>query len=131
EQAAVLGVTILGLGIGVERSWLDPWCDEVRAASNPSTVDGGHRRPDLRHVKSPVANSLRWPCTRSICRHLIRLHVGDRPLSASADSSAPAGGALDEDWSCRVAPGVDEPRGPPQIRTRRFPPSGSSARNGS
>ena len=34
-------------------------------------------------------------------------------------------------WSCRVAPGVDEPRGPPQIRTRRFPPSGSSARNGS
>jgi Mg-chelatase subunit ChlD len=39
ESAAVLGVTILGLGIGVEREWLLPWCDEVHAVTDLSTVD--------------------------------------------------------------------------------------------
>ncbi len=39
EQAAQLGVTTFGLGIGVDRSWLDPWCDETHAVSSLSTVD--------------------------------------------------------------------------------------------
>ena len=39
ESAAALGVTILGLGIGVEREWLVPWCDEVHAVTDLSTVD--------------------------------------------------------------------------------------------
>lgn len=39
ESAAALGVTILGLGIGVEREWLLPWCDEVHAVTDLSTVD--------------------------------------------------------------------------------------------
>ncbi len=39
ESAAALGVTILGLGIGVEREWLAPWCDEVHAVTDLSTVD--------------------------------------------------------------------------------------------
>jgi uncharacterized protein with von Willebrand factor type A (vWA) domain len=39
ESAAALGVTILGLGIGVEREWLLPWCDEVHAIGDLSTVD--------------------------------------------------------------------------------------------
>jgi Mg-chelatase subunit ChlD len=39
EGAAALGVTILGLGIGVEREWLLPWCDEVHAVTDLSTVD--------------------------------------------------------------------------------------------
>lgn len=38
-EAAALGVTILGLGIGVEREWLAPWCDEVHAVADLSTVD--------------------------------------------------------------------------------------------
>jgi uncharacterized protein with von Willebrand factor type A (vWA) domain len=38
ESAAALGVTILGLGIGVEREWLVPWCDEVHAVTDLSTV---------------------------------------------------------------------------------------------
>ena len=38
-EAAALGVTILGLGIGVEREWLVPWCDEVHAVVDLSTVD--------------------------------------------------------------------------------------------
>jgi Mg-chelatase subunit ChlD len=39
ESAAALGITILGLGIGVEREWLAPWCDEVHAVTDLSTVD--------------------------------------------------------------------------------------------
>jgi Mg-chelatase subunit ChlD len=39
EGAAALGVTILGLGIGVERDWLLPWCDEVHAVTDLSMVD--------------------------------------------------------------------------------------------
>jgi Mg-chelatase subunit ChlD len=39
ESAAALGVTILGLGIGVEREWLVPWCDEVHVVTDLSTVD--------------------------------------------------------------------------------------------
>jgi uncharacterized protein with von Willebrand factor type A (vWA) domain len=39
ESAAALGVTILGLGIGVEREWLAPWCDEVHVVTDLSTVD--------------------------------------------------------------------------------------------
>jgi Mg-chelatase subunit ChlD len=39
ESAATLGVTILGLGIGVEREWLVPWCDEVHSVTDLSTVD--------------------------------------------------------------------------------------------
>jgi uncharacterized protein with von Willebrand factor type A (vWA) domain len=39
ESAAALGVTILGLGIGVEREWLLPWCDEAHAVTDLSTVD--------------------------------------------------------------------------------------------
>jgi len=38
-EAAALGATILGLGIGVEREWLVPWCDEVHAVADLSTVD--------------------------------------------------------------------------------------------
>jgi uncharacterized protein with von Willebrand factor type A (vWA) domain len=45
EEAAELGVTILGLGIGVEREWLLPWCDEVQAVSNLSTVDDAIAAP--------------------------------------------------------------------------------------
>jgi uncharacterized protein with von Willebrand factor type A (vWA) domain len=44
EEAAELGVTILGLGIGVEQEWL-PWCDEVQAISNLSTVDDAIAAP--------------------------------------------------------------------------------------
>jgi uncharacterized protein with von Willebrand factor type A (vWA) domain len=39
ENAAALGVTILGLGIGVDREWLLPWCDEVHAVTDLSTID--------------------------------------------------------------------------------------------
>ncbi len=45
EEAAELGVTILGLGIGVEQEWLLPWCDEVQAVSNLSTVDDAIAAP--------------------------------------------------------------------------------------
>jgi len=44
-QAAQLGVTILGLAIGVERSWLEPWCDEVHTVSSLSTVDDAIAAP--------------------------------------------------------------------------------------
>ena len=30
DDAAALGVSILGFGIGVEREWLTPWCDTVQ-----------------------------------------------------------------------------------------------------
>ncbi len=39
EDALALGVSILGLGIGVEREWLAPWCDEVQAITNLNTID--------------------------------------------------------------------------------------------
>jgi Mg-chelatase subunit ChlD len=45
EEAAELGITILGLGIGVEREWLVPWCDEVHAVANLSTVDDAIAAP--------------------------------------------------------------------------------------
>jgi Mg-chelatase subunit ChlD len=45
EEAAELGVTILGLGIGVEREWLLPWCDEVQAVTSLSTVDDAIAAP--------------------------------------------------------------------------------------
>lgn len=38
ERAQDLGVTILGLGIGVEREWLLPWCDDVQAVQDLSTI---------------------------------------------------------------------------------------------
>jgi len=40
EQALALGVTILGLGIGVEREWLQPWCDDIQAITDLATIDG-------------------------------------------------------------------------------------------
>jgi len=45
EQASQLGVTTFGLSIGVDRSWLDPWCDEIHAVSSLSTVDEGIATP--------------------------------------------------------------------------------------
>ncbi len=41
EVALAMGVTILGLGIGVEREWLAPWCDDNQAITDLSTIDGG------------------------------------------------------------------------------------------
>jgi Mg-chelatase subunit ChlD len=38
-DAQRLGVTILGLGIGVEREWLAPWCDDIQAITNLNTID--------------------------------------------------------------------------------------------
>lgn len=38
-RASSLGVTVLGLGIGVESSALSPWCDEVHAVSRLDTVE--------------------------------------------------------------------------------------------
>ena len=39
EQASGMNVTILGLGIGVEREWLAPWCDEVQVVADLSHID--------------------------------------------------------------------------------------------
>jgi Mg-chelatase subunit ChlD len=39
EAARLVGVTSLGLGIGVEREWLLPWCDEVQTVSNLDNMD--------------------------------------------------------------------------------------------
>ncbi|WP_242370668.1 vWA domain-containing protein [Anaeromyxobacter sp. SG26] len=39
EGAQQLGVTILGLGIGVEREWLQPWCDDIQAVTELSRLD--------------------------------------------------------------------------------------------
>jgi Mg-chelatase subunit ChlD len=41
EVAQALGVTIVGLGIGVEREWLAPWCDDVRVVQNLTSLDDG------------------------------------------------------------------------------------------
>ena len=38
EDALAMGVTILGLGIGVERRWLAPWCDDVQAVQDLNTI---------------------------------------------------------------------------------------------
>ncbi len=38
QQAVELGVTILGLGIGVERQWLEPWCDDVQAVTDLNSI---------------------------------------------------------------------------------------------
>jgi len=39
EDALQLGVTILGLGIGVERNCLMPWCDDIQAITDVSRLD--------------------------------------------------------------------------------------------
>ena len=39
EQAVELGVTILGLGIGVEREWLAPWCDDIQVIQDLSSIN--------------------------------------------------------------------------------------------
>jgi len=39
EQASGMNVTILGLGIGVEREWLAPWCDDIQVVTNLSHID--------------------------------------------------------------------------------------------
>ena len=31
-------MTILGLGIGVEREWLAPWCDDIQTIQDLSTL---------------------------------------------------------------------------------------------
>jgi uncharacterized protein with von Willebrand factor type A (vWA) domain len=41
QAASALGVTILGLGIGVERAWLEPWCDDIQVVSDLNTLDAG------------------------------------------------------------------------------------------
>jgi Mg-chelatase subunit ChlD len=39
ESAEVLGVTVLGLGIGVEREWLVPWCDDIQGIQDLNGID--------------------------------------------------------------------------------------------
>jgi uncharacterized protein with von Willebrand factor type A (vWA) domain len=39
NDATQLGVTILGLGIGVEREWLQPWCDDIQVVTDLSRLD--------------------------------------------------------------------------------------------
>ena len=39
EAAKLIGVTTLGLGIGVERDWLLPWCDEVQVVQDLNVID--------------------------------------------------------------------------------------------
>ena len=39
QMAGELGVTILGVGIGVTADSLNPWCDEAHAVSCLDTVD--------------------------------------------------------------------------------------------
>ena len=34
-----MGVTILGLGIGVERESLTPWCDEVQVVTDLNQIN--------------------------------------------------------------------------------------------
>jgi uncharacterized protein with von Willebrand factor type A (vWA) domain len=41
QLAAALGVTILGFGIGVDKSDLAPWCDEVQVVSNVNDMNEG------------------------------------------------------------------------------------------
>jgi hypothetical protein len=37
-DALAMGVTTLGLGIGVEREWLVPWCDDVQVVQDLNTI---------------------------------------------------------------------------------------------
>jgi uncharacterized protein with von Willebrand factor type A (vWA) domain len=39
EAARKLGVTSLGLGVGVEREWLQPWCDDVHVVQDLNIID--------------------------------------------------------------------------------------------
>jgi uncharacterized protein with von Willebrand factor type A (vWA) domain len=39
EAAKLIGVTSLGLGIGVERDWLMPWCDEVQVVQDLTMIN--------------------------------------------------------------------------------------------
>jgi uncharacterized protein with von Willebrand factor type A (vWA) domain len=39
NAAKEIGVTILGLGIGVEREWLSPWCDDIQVVQNLDSID--------------------------------------------------------------------------------------------
>lgn len=40
-RARELGVTVLGIGIGVPRQHLEPWCDDIEAITNLDTVEDG------------------------------------------------------------------------------------------
>jgi len=40
-QASNLGVTVLGIGIGVERHSLEPWCDVIEAVTDLNCVEDG------------------------------------------------------------------------------------------
>lgn len=40
-RAAKLGVTVLGIGIGVERRSLEPWCDVIEAITDLDSVEDG------------------------------------------------------------------------------------------
>lgn len=37
--ASMIGVSVLGVGIGVEAPWLEPWCDEVQAITSLTSID--------------------------------------------------------------------------------------------
>jgi hypothetical protein len=39
ESAKVLGVTVLGLGIGVEQEWLVPWADDIQVITDLNQLD--------------------------------------------------------------------------------------------
>jgi uncharacterized protein with von Willebrand factor type A (vWA) domain len=41
SQASNLGVTVLGIGIGVERHSLEPWCDVIEAVTDLNCVEDG------------------------------------------------------------------------------------------
>jgi len=41
SQASTLGVTVLGVGIGVERHSLEPWCDVIEAVTDLNCVEDG------------------------------------------------------------------------------------------
>jgi hypothetical protein len=39
DASKLIGVTTLGLGIGVERDWLMPWCDEVEVVQDLTMIN--------------------------------------------------------------------------------------------
>ncbi len=39
ERAKLLNVETIGLGIGVERQWLEPWCDQVQVVTELTSID--------------------------------------------------------------------------------------------
>ena len=39
ERANSLDVTTIGLGIGVEREWLAPWCDDIQVVTDLNHID--------------------------------------------------------------------------------------------